>query len=88
MHWHSILVQKDIVFKRDAQSQRIDDLKIQFDDMHRSKDYLERSQLNLIDEINTLKNKVDVQVMNLNSFSGYLKDKAKKLEDDGHHHVN
>lgn len=80
--------QKDLFIRRDFQAQRLEDLKIQIDDLQHSKDTLERSASSLLEEIKQLKNKVDLESLNLNSISGDLRNKTRRLEDESRQHVN
>lgn len=63
-------------------AQRLEDLRIQIDDLSRSKENLERSAFTLLDEIKNLKNKVDIEAIAITSISGDLSNKTKRLEDE------
>lgn len=80
--------QKDLFARRDLQASRLDELRIQIDDMQRSKENLERSAFSLIDEIKALKSKVDVESMNLNSVGSDLRNKTRRLEDENRQNVS
>lgn len=68
-------------------AQRLEDLRIQIDDLQRSKENLERSAFTLLDEIKTLKNKVDIEAIAITSISGDLSNKTKRLEDENRQQV-
>lgn len=57
-------------------------MRIQIDDLQRSKDNLERSAFTLLDEIKNLKSKVDLEALALNSINGDLSNKTRRLEDE------
>ncbi len=80
--------QKDLFARRDLQASRLDELRLQIDDMQRSKENLERSAFSLIDEIKALKSKVDVESMNLNSVGADLRNKTRRLEDENRQNVS
>ena len=80
--------QKDLFARRDLQAARLDELRLQIDDMQRSKENLERSAFSLIDEIKSLKSKVDVEAMNLNSIGSDLRNKTRRLEDENRQNVS
>jgi hypothetical protein len=80
--------QKDVFARRDLQASRLDELRIQIDDVQRSKENLERSAFSLIDEIKSLKSKVDVEALNLNSISSDLRNKTRRLEDENRQQVS
>lgn len=79
--------QKDLFIRRDFQAQRLEDLRVQIDDLQHSKDSLERSASSLLEEIKNLKNKVDIESINLNSVGGDLRNKTRRLEDENRQHV-
>lgn len=79
--------QKDLFARRDLQANRLDELRMQIDDLQRSKENLERSALSLIDEIKTLKSKIDVEQLSLNSISSDLRNKTRRLEDESRQQV-
>jgi hypothetical protein len=66
----------------------LEELKLQIDELGRSKENLERSAFTLLEEIKGLKGKVDMEAMNLTSISGDLRNKTRKLEDENRAHVN
>jgi hypothetical protein len=68
-------------------AQRLEELKLQIDELSRSKENLERSAFTLLEEIKVLKGKVDMEAMNLNSISGDMRNKTRKLEDENRAHV-
>lgn len=78
---------KDLFMRRDFQAQRLEDLRIQIDDLQRSKEGLERSAYTLLDEIKTLKTKVDIEAIAITSVSGDLSNKTKRLEDESRQHL-
>ena len=80
--------QKDLFARRDLQASRLDELRLQIDDMQRSKENLERSAFSLIDEIKALKSKVDVESMNLNTVGADLRNKTRRLEDENRQNVS
>lgn len=80
--------QKDLFARRDLQASRLDELRLQIDDMQRSKENLERSAFSLIDEIKALKSKVDVESMNLNSVGADLRNKTRRLEDENRQNMD
>lgn len=79
--------QKDLFIRRDFQAQRLEELRTQIDELTRSKENLERSAYSLLDEIKNLKTKVDMEALNLNSISGDLRNKTRRLEDENRQHV-
>ena len=79
--------QKETFVKRDFQAQRLEELKMQIDDLQRSKDNLERSAYALLEEIKSLKGKVDMEAINLNSVGGDLRNKTRRLEDENRQQV-
>ena len=74
--------QKDLFVRRDFQAQRLEELKLQIDDLQRSKENLERSAFGLLEEIKNLKSKVDMEAINLNSIGADLRTKTRRLEDE------
>lgn len=60
----------------------MEDLKIQIDELSRSKENLERSAFGLLEEIKGLKAKVDMESMTLNAIGGDLRNKTRRLEDE------
>jgi chromosome segregation ATPase len=80
--------QKDLFLKRDLQTTRLDELKIHIDDLHRSKDNLERSAYSLLDEIKALKSKVDMEALSVNAIGADLRNKTRKLEEDNRQQVS
>jgi chromosome segregation ATPase len=84
---NTAIAQKDLFVRRDYQAQRLEELRIQIDDLSRSKENLERSAFSLLEEIKTLKSKVDIETINLNSVSGDLRNKTRRLEDENRQQV-
>ena len=82
------LAQKDANARRDNHGQRLDELRAKMDDFQRVKEYQERTSLTIMDEIGSLKNKLDMQTFNVNSLSAFLKEKTKKLEEDSHYQLD
>jgi chromosome segregation ATPase len=79
--------QKDLFVRREFQSQRLDELRQQIDDLKHSKEGLERSAYTLLEEIKALKNKVDMEAINLSSISGDLRNKTRLLEEENRQYV-
>jgi hypothetical protein len=77
--------QRDMLVRN--QYNRLDELKLQIDDLQRSKENLDRSAHSLIDEIKALKNKVDIETLNFNSLSSDLRNKTRRLEEGQQEHV-
>ena len=84
---NTAIAQKDLFVRRDYQANRLEELRIQIDDLQRSKENLERSAFSLLEEIKTLKSKVDIETINLNSVSGDLRNKTRRLEDENRQQV-
>lgn len=78
----TINTQKDLFVRRDFQAQRLEELRIQIDDIQRSKENLERSAFSLIEEIKNLKSKVDFESMSFSSTSADLRNKTRRLEEE------
>jgi len=79
--------QKDLFVRRDFQAQRLEDLRLQIDDLQRSKENLERNAFSLLEEIKNIKGRVDMEALNLNTVSGDLRNKTRRLEDENRQHV-
>jgi hypothetical protein len=79
--------QKDLFVRRDFQAQRLEDLRLQIDDLQRSKENLERNAFGLLEEIKNIKSRVDMEALNLNTVSGDLRNKTRRLEDENRQHV-
>jgi len=62
-------------------------LRSQIDDLQRSKENLERNTFSLLEEIKTLKSKVDMETLSINAVSGDLKNKTRRLEDESRQQV-
>ena len=63
------------------------DLRSQIDELQRSKENLERNTFSLLDEIKGLKIKIDTEALSINTVSGDLKNKTRRLEDESRHQV-
>jgi hypothetical protein len=55
--------------------------------LQRSKENLERNTFSLLDEIKGLKLKIDTEALSINTVSGDLKNKTRRLEDESRHQV-
>ncbi len=91
-HMQSLILQTNATsnqrdFSVRIQYNRLNELKLQIDDLQRSKESLDRSAYSLIEEIKTLKNKVDVESISLNSFSIDLRNKTRRLEEGQYEQV-
>ena len=84
----TVTTQKDLAVRKDFQAQRLEDLRTQIDDLQRSKENLERSTFSLLEEIKSLKSKVDMETLSLNSVSGDLRNKTRRLEDENRQQVS
>ncbi|XP_077864098.1 uncharacterized protein LOC100370844 [Saccoglossus kowalevskii] len=74
--------QQEILSRRDQQYAKIADLRNDLDEANRMRDQLERATTTMVDEVRTLKSKVDTQQMEFNSIMHELKERSKRLEED------
>ncbi|CAF0933988.1 unnamed protein product [Brachionus calyciflorus] len=79
--------QRDLFVRKEFQAKRLDELKIQIDEIQFSKERLELNANSLIEEIKILKNKVELEAINLNSIGGDLRNKTRRLEDETRQHM-
>ncbi len=63
------------------------DLRSQIDELQRSKENLERNTFSLLEEIKALKSKVDMETLSINTTSGDLRNKTRRLEDESRQQV-
>ena len=63
------------------------DLRSQIDELQRSKENLERNTFSLLEEIKSLKSKVDMETLSINTTSGDLRNKTRRLEDESRQQV-
>jgi predicted nucleic acid-binding Zn-ribbon protein len=64
------------------------DLRSQIDELQRSKENLERNTFSLLEEIKSLKSKVDMETLSINTASGDLRNKTRRLEDESRQQVS
>ncbi|XP_033753404.1 putative leucine-rich repeat-containing protein DDB_G0290503 isoform X3 [Pecten maximus] len=74
--------QNELLTKRDLQSSKISEMRVDLDEVLQAKSQLERVAFQLADDIRGLKMKVDSQASDFTAVSGDLKNKSKKLEDE------
>lgn len=84
----TVNAQKDLFIRRDFQAQRLEELRVQLDDLQRSKENLERSAYSLLEEIKNLKSKLDMESVSLSSVSNDLRNKTRRLEEESRQHVS
>lgn len=81
-------VQTDVNTKKDYQFQRLEGLRFQIDDLQSSKENLERNAYALIEQIKGLKSQVDMESLNVNTISGDLRNKTRRLEEENRHQLD
>ncbi|XP_077980786.1 uncharacterized protein LOC144435997 isoform X2 [Glandiceps talaboti] len=74
--------QQEILSRRDQQYAKIAELRNDLDEANRLRDQMERATATMVDEIRTLKSRVDTQQMEFNSILHELKERSKRLEED------
>ncbi|XP_060080757.1 paramyosin-like [Ylistrum balloti] len=74
--------QNELLTKRDLQSSKISEMRVDLDEVLQAKSQLERVAFQLADDIRALKMKVESQASDFSTVSGDLKNKSKKLEDE------
>ncbi|XP_070579811.1 coiled-coil domain-containing protein 154-like isoform X5 [Ptychodera flava] len=74
--------QQEILSRRDQQFAKIAELRNDLDEANRARDQMERATATLVDEIRTMKSRVDTQQIEYNGVLHELKERSKRLEED------
>ena len=79
---------KTVIYWSSYRTCRLQEVKSELDDTRRSKEQLERVTYQLVDELRTLKSRVDAQSVDFASVSSELKNKSRRLEEDNRQNVS
>ncbi|CAF1313628.1 unnamed protein product [Adineta steineri] len=77
-----ISIQKDTFLRRDNQSVSVEGIRRQLDETNVQREQLEKTQLNISDEIRSIRSRLELESANLNILTNEVKQKTRKLEDD------
>ncbi|XP_071796784.1 uncharacterized protein [Asterias amurensis] len=74
--------QQELVARRDQQLSKIAELRNDLDEANRLREQLERATTTLVDEVRTIKGKVETHHLESNSITHDVKERTKRLEED------
>ncbi|CAF0795309.1 unnamed protein product [Didymodactylos carnosus] len=75
-------IQKEYLLRRDTYTYSVEGLRKQIDDLNQQRENLEKIQLNMIEDIRSMRNRMDMDSVSVQSFSQELRQKTRKLDED------
>ncbi|CAF4002072.1 unnamed protein product [Rotaria magnacalcarata] len=75
-------IQKEYVLRRDTQSMSVDGIRKQLGETNMQREQLEKIQFNLVEELRSIRNRLEAESSNFNSLTNEVRQKTRKLEDD------
>ncbi|CAF3503652.1 unnamed protein product [Rotaria socialis] len=75
-------IQKEYVLRRDTQSTSVDGIRKQLGETNMQREQLEKTQFNIVEELRSIRNRLEAESSNFNSLTNEVRQKTRKLEDD------
>lgn len=77
-----VAIQKEHLIRRDTQTMSVDGLRKQLDETNIQREQLEKSQMTMVEELRSIRNRLEVETSNFNSLTNEVRQRTRKLEDD------
>ncbi|CAF4926093.1 unnamed protein product [Rotaria sp. Silwood1] len=75
-------IQKEYLLRRDTQSLSVEGIRKQLGETNIQREQLEKMQLNIVEELRSLRNRVEIDSSNINALTTEVRQRTRKLEDD------
>ncbi|CAF2338175.1 unnamed protein product [Rotaria sp. Silwood2] len=75
-------IQKEYFFRRDTQSLSVEGIRKQLGETNIQREQLEKIQFNLVEELRSIRNRLEADSSNFNALTNEVRQRTRKLEDD------